>query len=122
MRLAASALLVALALAGCGGATKQPPAVAKPPHLPRALADTWAAQASAIAEALAQTDGCTALRDANDLQNAVVQAITAHQVPARLQPTLTAAVDALPGRITCNPAPPQKHDHGKHKGHKDGGD
>jgi hypothetical protein len=122
MRRAAPVLLVALALAGCGAAAKQPPAIAKPPHLPRVLADTWATQANAVAEALAQTDGCTALRYANDLQGAVTQAIAARQVPARLQSTLIAAVDALPGRITCNPAPPQKHDHGKHKGHGNGGD
>lgn len=114
MRRGAPALLIALALAGCGGATKRPPAVAKPPHLPRALAHALAAQANAVAEALAQTDGCTALRNATDLEQAVTQAVAAHQVPARLQATLTAAVEQLPGRITCNPAPPpEKHHHPK---------
>ena len=122
MRRGAVALLVALALAGCGGATKQPPRVAKPPRIPRLLAHSLAAEASAVARALAQTDGCTALAHATELQNAVTQAIAAHEVPARLQPTLVAAVQALPGRITCNPVPPEKHhpkppkphDHGKH--------
>ncbi|HEX5247311.1 MAG TPA: hypothetical protein VFW41_09290 [Gaiellaceae bacterium] len=128
MRRGAGVLLVALALAGCGGSTKQPPKVAKPPHLPRALAHTLAAEANAVAQALEQTDGCTALRHANDLRNAVTEAVAAREVPARLQPTLTAAVDALPGRITCNPAPPEKtkppkppkHDHGHGHGHGHG--
>jgi hypothetical protein len=121
------ALLFLVVLAGCGGSTKQPPAVAKPPHLPRVLAHTLAAQANAVAEALAQTDGCTALAQATALRDAVTQAIAAREVPVRLRATLTAAVDELPGRITCNPAPPPappkkakppekpeppKHDHG----------
>jgi hypothetical protein len=106
MKRGALALLVALALAGCGGSTKQPPAVAKPPRIPHLLAHTLAEQASSVAQALAQTDGCTAVAHANELRDAVTRAIAAHEIPARLQPTLTASVEALPGRITCNPAPP----------------
>jgi hypothetical protein len=122
MRRGGVALVVTLALAGCGGSAK-PPAAAKPPRLPQALAQTLASQANAVAQALADNDGCTALADARGLQNAVTQAIAAHEIPVRLQPTLSATVDALPGRITCNPAPPPKHgpkppkpphDHGKH--------
>ncbi|HUZ99877.1 MAG TPA: hypothetical protein VMU74_11030 [Gaiellaceae bacterium] len=116
------ALLVMLALAGCGGSAK-PPAVAKPPRLPHALGQTLATQANAVAQALEAGDGCTALADATGLQNAVAQAIAAHEIPLRLQPTLSATVDALPGRITCHPGPPPNHgpkppkgpkDHGKH--------
>jgi hypothetical protein len=136
MRRGALALFVALALAGCGGSTKQPPAVAKPPHIPRLLARALAAQASSVAQALAQTDGCTAVAHANELRDAVTQAIAAHEIPVRLRATLTSAVEELPGRITCNPAPrpqppkkakppkPPKHDHGHGHGHgpgKDGG-
>ena len=121
MRRGGVALLVTLALAGCGGAAK-PPAAAQPPRLPHALAQTLAAQANAVAQALADNDGCTALADATGLQNAVAQAIAAHEVPVRLQSTLNATVDSLPGRITCNPGPPKHgpkppkhpHDHGKH--------
>lgn len=102
------ALLVTLALAGCGGSAK-PPAAAKPPRLPHALAQTLAAQANAVAQALEGGDGCTALADATGLQNAVAQAIAAHEIPVRLQPTLSATVDALPGRITCHPGPPAEH-------------
>jgi hypothetical protein len=123
MRRGALALAL-LALSGCGGGSK-PPAVAKPPRIPRALAHTWATQADAIAQALAGGDGCTALAQANELRDAV--AGSAGRIPVRLRATLTAAVDALPARIGCNPAPPppghgkdhEKPDHPDH-GHGHG--
>ena len=120
MRRAGVALLVTLALAGCGSVARLP-AAAKPPRLPHALAQTLAMQANAVAQALAGGDGCTALADATGLQSAVAQAIAAHEVPVRLRAALNATVDALPGRITCNPGPPPKHgpkpphDHGPHR-------
>jgi hypothetical protein len=84
--------------------------------LPRALAQAWSTQADSVASALAADDGCTALRDAEQLRTEVAQAL--QQVPARLRAQLTAAVGELPGRITCNPAPPPApHDNGKGKGH-----
>ena len=117
-------VLAVLALAGCGGGAPKPQAVAKPPRLSHALAHAWAAESSAVAQALVQGDGCTALAHAQTLQNEVDQ--STGQIPRRLLARLKPVVDALPGRITCNPAPPPpetpKHDHGKHKGHKDGGD
>ena len=94
MRRGSAALLVTLALAGCGGSAK-PPAAAKPPLLPHALAQTLAMRANAVAQALERGDGCTALADATGLQNAVAQAIAAHEVPVRLQPTLSATADSL---------------------------
>jgi hypothetical protein len=106
MRRGALALAV-LALSGCGSGSK-PPAAAKPPHIPRALAHTWATQADAVAQALADHDGCTALAHANELRDAVTS--SENRVPIRLRATLTSAVDALPGRITCNPAPPPKQE------------
>jgi len=120
MRYAALLGLAVLALSGCGGSQQPPAVVAKPPHIPRALAHTWAAQANAVAQALAAGDGCTALAHANELRAAVTSSES--RVPLRLRATLTSVVAALPGRITCNPAPsppppPQKHD----KGAKDHG-
>jgi hypothetical protein len=115
--------LAVLALAGCGGSAKHaaPP---KPPHLPRALARSWAAQANAVAQSLAAGDGCGALQRANQLRDEVVQAVNGRRIPARFQETLTAAVNDLPDRITCNPAPPTPqpqppppHDHGHGHGH-----
>lgn len=110
--------LAVLALAGCGGASTPPP-VAKPPRLPRALAHAWVTESNAIAQALAARDGCTALAHATALRADVDQ--SAGEISARLRATLQPTVDALPGRITCNPAPPApppkhekppKHDHG----------
>jgi len=114
-----------LLLAGCGSQAAQQE-TPKPPRLPRALASSWARQANAVATALAAGDGCTALDHANALRSGVDGA--AGDIPRRLRAMLQPMVDALPGRITCNPPPPSPqphppkdhHDHGKHKGH--GGD
>jgi len=118
-----SALLAVLAtvLAGCGGSQRPPArATALPPRLPRALAQTWAAQANVVAQALAGGDCHTAHDQANQLRDAVNRAVAQHEIPDRLASILTPTVDALPGRIgDCHPAPPPnppKHDHGKHKG------
>jgi hypothetical protein len=122
-------VLAVLALAGCGGGAPKPRAVAKPPRLSHALAHAWAAESSSVAQALAEGDGCTALAHAQTLQHEVDQ--SAGQIPRRLLARLKPMVDALPGRITCNPAPPPapepkpkpkhekppKHDHGH--GHGD---
>jgi hypothetical protein len=97
-------VLAVLALAGCGGGTAKPQAVAKPPRLSHALAHAWAAESSAVAQALAEGDGCTALAHAQTLQNEVDH--SAGQIPHRLLARLKPVVDALPGRIACNPAPP----------------
>ncbi|HEY2544210.1 MAG TPA: hypothetical protein VGH92_14310, partial [Gaiellaceae bacterium] len=96
------------------GSTATPP-VAKPPHIPRALAREWAVQANAVADALAARDGCTAVAHANTLRADVDQLQS--RIPARLRATLLATVDALPGRITCNPPAPQPHPHDKHPDH-----
>ena len=122
-------VLAVLALAGCGGGAPKPRAVAKPPRLSHALAHAWAAESSSVAQALAEGDGCTALAHAQTLQHEVDQ--SAGQIPRRLLARLKPMVDALPGRITCNPAPPPapepkpkhekppKHDHGHGHGHDD---
>jgi hypothetical protein len=116
---ALTVVALALMLAGCGGSPRRaaPPA---PPHIPRALAHSLAAQASAVAQSLAAGDGCGAQEHANQLRGDVVLAVSEHRIPVRYRQTLTAAVDDLPDRITCNPAPPApaftppapRHDHG----------
>jgi hypothetical protein len=129
MTRAAIIAAAALVLAGCGGGKTAAPPVAKPPRIPHVLAQEWVRQANAVAQALAARDGCTALDDANALRTAVTS--SAAQVPRRLRATLLAAVDGLPARITCNPAPPPKPhpphpgphppppDHGPGHGHHD---
>lgn len=104
MRRAALALAAVAALAGCGGTTKTPPRVASPPHIPRALAHSWASQASTVAQEIAAGNTCTAHDDASALAATVAR--SAYQVPVRLRARLTAVVAALPGRIRCVPAPP----------------
>lgn len=104
MRRAGAAIAAVLALAGCGGGRTAAPPGAKPPHIPRALAQAWIAQAREVAQALAADDGCAAVAHAIALRNEVSANET--RVPLRLRPQLLATVNALPGRIACNPAPP----------------
>ena len=127
MRRAALIVLLATVVAGCGGSSEHPPAAASPPRLPRALAHTWATQATVIAQAIAGGDCHTARDQANQLRDAVDHAVAQHQISTRFASLLTPTVDALPDRIgDCHPAPPgkppkpPKHDHGKHKGNQDG--
>ena len=139
-RLALLALLALLAVlaAGCGSGSPAPAPTPKPPRLPRALAQSWAQQADAIAAALAENDGCRARSQAAALQQQVIAAVNAHRVPQRLLEQLSGGVNDLVGRITCTPPAPkpvpkqkqpkppkhEHHDHAHHgRGHGgDGGD
>ena len=128
MRRAALLVLLATLVAGCGSSQRPPATAAPPPRIPHALAQTWAAQADLVANALAGGDCQTARDQANQLRDAVDHAVAQHEVPARLASMLTPTVDALPGRIgDCRPGPnskppkPPKHDHGKHQDQGDQG-
>lgn len=116
MRRAAVAIAAVLALAGCGSGKTTAPPVAKPPHIPRALAQAWIAQAREVMQALAVDDGCTAVAHATELRNEV--SASEARVPLRLRAQLLATVNALPGRITCNPPPPSPVDAKPPKGPK----
>src|SRR5512141_2621124 len=134
-RHAAAALAGLVLLAGCGSSPRER-ASATPPRLPRALAGELARSSDAVAAALDSGDGCSALAAARTLQQQTDTAIAGHQVTARLQQPLKAAVDELAGRIQCVPpvdtsTQPQVgdqgrgKDRGKHKGkkkHGEGGD
>lgn len=115
MRRALPVALVVLAAAGCGGGTRTETVR---PTLPRDLASRWSAQAEAVAAALAAGDGCTARAKALALQTSVVAAIQARRIRPAFEERLTSAVNELPDRITCNPAPvstPAPHGHPKPK-------
>jgi hypothetical protein len=99
-----AALLAVLALAGCGAEARRSEAP-RPPRLPRALAESWAQQANAVAAALAAGDGCTARTRADALQREVIDAVNAHRVPQRLLEPLSSGVNDLASRITCMPPP-----------------
>ncbi len=89
----------ALVLAGCGGQAK----TAAQPKLPRALARQLATQSTAVASSLAANQSCTALAQAQALQQATIAAINAHRVPAALQKQLRSAATDLVRRIRCTP-------------------
>jgi hypothetical protein len=93
--------LVALVAAGCGSSTGS---VRAAPGLPRALAQSWASRASAVANAAAAGDSCRASQLASSLRDEIIA--DESRVPARLQRPLVQGANALADRITCV-APPQ---------------
>lgn len=114
-------------VAGCGAASR--PQTSASRGVPRALAQEWAGQASAIASASAAGNDCQAMRLAASLRDEVTA--SKHKVPLRLRSPLLTGVTALADRIsTCTrvvtvPTPPPKGPkpkppHGHHK-HADGG-
>jgi hypothetical protein len=121
----AAALVLVVALAGCGS-TVERAKPKPPPRLPRDLAQSWAQQADQMATALAAGDGCTAQQIAVALHAQFVSAVNGHRVPRRLQEPLGSAMNDLGSRTTCTP-PPQwpgdgGGDHGNNgNGNGDGG-
>jgi hypothetical protein len=124
LRILSAAALLAVVTAGCGGAARPQKLAAH--GVPRALAQDWAQQASAIASAAVAGNDCSALQLANALRSDVKA--KQHRVPLRLRRQLLTGVNALAGRITCVPVvqkPPPKppkppHDHHRHHGHGEG--
>ena len=111
-----AALAAALCLSACGAA-KQPQSQS-PPTFATSLGSSLAAQSDAVASALAAGDSCRALALAHRLQQSTISAINQGRVSADLQEQLSSAVNSLVVRLRCvPPPPPEKHDHGKHKGH-----
>ena len=120
MKRAAVLAATAVALAGCGSQVAQPKPVQ--PKLPRALAQSWAQQTTAIAASLAANNGCDAQTRVAALQQEVLAAVNAHRIPRRLLEPLSSGVNDLAAQITCTPP----SENGKGKGHKkhgnEGGD
>ena len=129
-----SVLVLVLLAAGCGSTAKETPP--REPHLPRALAQSWARQADAVAASIASNDGCSAQTEVAALQQSVIAAVNEHRVPQRFREPLSSGVNDLADRITCTPPPaatptpaptphpkhekkPKHHEHGKHKGKGD---
>ena len=98
--------------------------------MPRALAQDWANQASAIAAASAAGSGCHALQLASSLRTEVIAAEA--EVPSRLRSPLLSGVNSLADRLTCTDTvtvqapppknPPPKHGDHQHGHHGHGGD
>lgn len=121
-RVWAAALLVAVALAGCGGddSASDETTTAAAPTLPRALAEELALASDEVAELLAAGDGCAASERAADLRERTLAAVESGNVPAALEQPLVSAVEGLATRIVCEPATTEEDDdqddRGKGKG------
>lgn len=99
LRIAFSVALLSVVAAGCGAADRPRPSAVR--GVPRALAQDWADQASAIAIAASAGNDCRALHLATSLQEAVV--LRQRKLPFRLRSPLLAGVNRLAARITCTP-------------------
>jgi hypothetical protein len=133
LRILSGAALLVVVVAGCGGAPQR----SASQRLPRALAQDWEAQASAIATAADAGNDCRAMRLAASLSADV--AASRHKLPLRLRSPLLTGVNGLAAGIsTCTPIvtvpvqpkppkgptpkPPKRHhppghDKGDDKGH-----
>jgi hypothetical protein len=119
------AALLAIVAAGCGSGGR--PNVAAVHGVPRALAQAWEGQATAIASAASAGNSCRAQQLAASLRDDVVT--SQQRVPSRLRSALLTGVNALADRTTCTPVQtptppkgpkpkPPKH-HGDNKGDGD---
>jgi hypothetical protein len=117
-RVSAAALVVALALAGCGGDDRASNATetAAAPTLPRALAEELALASDDVAELLEAGDGCAASERAADLRERALAAVESGDVPAALEEPLVTTVEGLAARIVCEPATTEKDDEDRGKG------
>jgi hypothetical protein len=136
LRIALAVGLLVVVAAGCGGADRPQRSAVR--GVPRALAQDWADQASAIAIAASAGQDCRALHLATSLREAVV--LRRRKLPFRLRSPLLAGVNALAGRLTCTPVrktpapphkppphkpphpPPSHHPRDDHGHHRAGGD
>ena len=113
--------LLLILLAGCGGESAAPPP--PQPKIQRATAEQLAARSDAIADALDAGDVCTAAVRADELQDAVIEAINAGAVPPALQEELQSRANELVNTVNCPPPPAETEtdeeedeDDGKGKG------
>ena len=111
-RASAAALLVAVALAACGGgdgASDEAETTAAP-SLPRALAEELAAASDEVADLLEAGDGCAASERAAELREQALAAVEGGAVPSELERPLATAVERLATQITCEPATTEEDD------------
>jgi hypothetical protein len=110
-----AALCLALALVACGGSSQT---AAGEPAVPKAVANSLADKADAIASALESGDQCGAARLADELKNGVEAAVSGGQVPAALSGELERTATELQNEVNCEEKPKEEHgDKGEKKGH-----
>jgi hypothetical protein len=105
-------LAVALALAGCGGAT---PTQTESAAIPRSVANRLAAQSESIAAAWEAGDRCGAAQQADDLKHAADDAIASGDIPAAYQDDLESAVVNLQNTANCTTEEGNEDEHGYDK-------
>jgi hypothetical protein len=111
-------LLLLVVLAGCGGGDGSSDSGTS--ALSPAVASRLASASDAIAESLDQGDVCTAAGRADDLKDAVVQAINAGDVPPAFQEELLGRANELVNEVNCEREPTTtEEDQGDGDGKKD---
>lgn len=127
-RASATALVVAVALAACGGddSASNETETAAPPTLAAALVEELALVSDEVAELLEAGDSCAASQRAADLRERTLAAVERGDVPPQLEQPLVTAVEDLARRIVCEPATTQEDkndgDRGQGKGKAKGKD
>jgi len=111
-RASAAALVVAVALAACGGddSASNETETAAAPSLPRALAAELAAASDDVADLLEAGDGCAASERAAELREQTLAAVESGAVPSALERPLATAVERLATQIVCEPATTEEDD------------
>ena len=111
-RASAAALVVAVALAACGGddSASNETETAAAPTLPRALAEELALTSDDVAALLEAGDGCAASERAAELREQTLAAVAGGEVPAELEQPLVSAVERLASRIVCEPSTTEEDD------------
>ena len=119
----AAALVVAIALAACGGdgGASDEVETAAAPSLPRALAEELASASDDVAELLEAGDGCAASQRAAELREEALAAVDSGDVPSELERPLVTAVERLAAQIVCEPATTEEEDEDDHEGDRDKG-
>jgi hypothetical protein len=103
----------ALALAGCGGGSEE---TSSEPVIPARVADDLAARSEEIAATLDEGDRCSAAQQADDLNNAVNEAVAKGQIPTALQGELQNVVTELVNTVNCEEPKEEEEDEDKGKG------
>jgi hypothetical protein len=111
-RASAAALVVAVALAACGGddSASTEAETAAAPTFPRALAEELAVASDDVAQLLEAGDGCAASKRAAELREQALAAVDSGDVPPELERPLVTAVERLASRIVCEPASTEDDD------------
>ena len=102
----------ALTLAGCGGGTEATPSEST---IPAPIAEDLATRSEEIAATLEGGDVCGAAKQADELNDAVNDAMAEGQIPKALQEELQNVVAELVNGVNCE-QPEEEEENGKGKG------